>query len=175
MTLYVFTLMSLLSAQTLFHYTEKEHLINILKRGFSPRYSKEFDEVLGPEEKLTFGEFLYIPMVCFCDTPLSLVKRHMDVYGSYGIGLSKKWGTEKGLNPVLYIKKESTLHTNLIVPMQQLMTKYHETDKELLQRLTFMYRYMKPYTPQDGKYKRKDKKTREEKFHSNYLYYDEKE
>lgn len=163
--------MSLLSAQTLFHYTKKAYLLDVLENGFVPRYSKEFDIDKG--ENLTFGHHLYIPMVCFCDTPLSLVEKHMDIYGPCGIGLSKDWGIRNGLNPVFYINKGSTVHENLIVPIQNLCTKDAEIKDEYLSSivrdLVFIYRYMKPYEPARGTYERNGRK------YCDYLYYDEKE
>jgi hypothetical protein len=43
-----------------------------------------------------------IPMVCFCDLPLSLIKKHVEEYGGYGIGLNKTWGVKNGVAPVIY-------------------------------------------------------------------------
>ena len=45
------------------------------------------------------------PMICFCDIvpERNRLKPHMDQYGSYGIGLSKNWGKEHGVQPVHYI------------------------------------------------------------------------
>lgn len=45
------------------------------------------------------------PMICFCDIvpEKHRLKPHMDQYGSYGIGLSKNWGREQGVQPVHYI------------------------------------------------------------------------
>lgn len=160
--------MSILSAETLFHYTKKQYLINILKKGFAPRYSKEFEQIKG--EGLTLGDHLYIPMVCFCDTPLSLVEKHMDIYGPYGIGLSKKWGIENKLNPVFYINKESTVHMNLILPIHGMAIKAISDEflKKIVQEVTFIFRYMKPYKS-GSIYERNGIK------HCDYLYYDEKE
>jgi hypothetical protein len=44
-----------------------------------------------------------IPMVCFCDLPIGLIRRHMLTYGGgYGIGLDKSWGLKHGVEPVFY-------------------------------------------------------------------------
>lgn len=64
-----------------------------------------------------------IAMVCFCDLPLSRVGKHIKghswkhngneysskAYGSFGIGMSKKWGERYHLNPVHYVISESHL------------------------------------------------------------------
>ena len=48
-------------------------------------------------------------VTCFCDIPLSKLDGHRDIFGSYGIGLSKDWGLRNGLNPVVYINKDSPI------------------------------------------------------------------
>jgi hypothetical protein len=52
-------------------------------------------------------------MVCFCDLPLGLIKRHLKSYGHFGIGLSKDWGRKNGVTPVLYMHENSSLFTAL--------------------------------------------------------------
>jgi hypothetical protein len=46
-------------------------------------------------------------MKCFCDIPLSLVKKHIEQYGCYAIGLSKEWGMINGINPINYYNENS--------------------------------------------------------------------
>ena len=45
------------------------------------------------------------PMICFCDIvpKKDRLQPHIDQYGTYGIGLSKNWGKEHGVQPVHYI------------------------------------------------------------------------
>ena len=77
----------MISTNSLFHFTEKEHLLNILENNFLPRYSIEnFSNSKNQEILIGF------PMVCFCDIPLSQILDHINTYGKYGIGLFKKWG-----------------------------------------------------------------------------------
>lgn len=95
------------SANTLFHFTpSKRNLLGILNEGFYPKYSKEDINVL-PTLYYWYCEYVYIPMVCFCDITLSQIKPHMEKYGYYGIGLKKEWGIRNGLNPVSYVIKKS--------------------------------------------------------------------
>lgn len=66
---------------TLFHFTKNQNaLFSILKQGLRLSYCKESfmeDVVAG------------IPMISFCDIPLTLCKEHRDKYGKYAIGFSK--------------------------------------------------------------------------------------
>ncbi len=99
------------SSDTLFHFTPKlENLISILENNFRPRYCLEVHSCLEPNYS-GLGPVLdfAIPMVCFCDIPLSLTAKHLTQYGRYGIGMTKEWGKKKGLNPVLYVHTESKL------------------------------------------------------------------
>ena len=105
-----------LSANTLFHFTkDAESLISILKNGFYPRFCLEdFTETGNIVAETTNLQEMAIPMVCFCDIPLSKITDQIDFYGSYGIGLTKNWGIQSGLNPLLYITKKSLLNSHLV-------------------------------------------------------------
>lgn len=82
------------SSKSLFHFTSKmEFLVSILKDGFWPRYCMEY---------CWGNKNLAIPMVCFCDIPISQIRNHINNYGKYGIGVSKKWAIDKELTPLLY-------------------------------------------------------------------------
>ncbi|MDP4201679.1 MAG: abortive infection system antitoxin AbiGi family protein [Bacteroidota bacterium] len=91
----------MISANTLFHFTKKQYLLNILEGcAFNPRYC--FEDIATKDISLNTEPDLGVPMVCFCDIPLSQIKEHINTYGSYGIGLTKKWGMANGLSPLQY-------------------------------------------------------------------------
>jgi hypothetical protein len=116
-----------ISTNSIIHYTKNlDNLLQILANGFSLKYCKE--DFFWKEKKLKYA----YPMICFCDIPLSEVKKHLDSYGHYGIGLKKDWAVKKGLNPVLYLEKQSSLSETL---MHQVM-RFHENKKELLKNPT---------------------------------------
>lgn len=95
---------STISANTLFHFTTtKQNLLSILDNGIYSRYSLEnYENLIDGTAEIVF------PMACFCDIPLSLVKRHTGLYGKYAIGLTKTWGMQHGVNPVIYTYPNST-------------------------------------------------------------------
>lgn len=93
-----------LSANTLIHFTRtKEALKKILEENFRV-YNCQESVVMGGKPS-----GFYVPMVSFCDIPLSQVKDHIGKYGSYGIGMTKEWGVRRRLNPVLYVTQTSML------------------------------------------------------------------
>jgi hypothetical protein len=99
-----------ISTNSLFHFTDKiEIVLNILREGFKPHFCLEDINPLGthlePEEMFEYA----IPMVCFCDIPLTQTKDHMSKYGDYGIGLSKDWGMRNKISPILYAHKNSEI------------------------------------------------------------------
>jgi hypothetical protein len=92
-----------LSSKTLFHFTSTQSaLVSILTHEFRPRYCLEdFRGVIGGQ----LGDSdlaVAIPMVCFCDIPLSQTADHMATYGHYALGLTKSWGIKNKISPVLY-------------------------------------------------------------------------
>lgn len=101
-----------LSPDSLFHFTScLENILGILKNTFYPRYCyEEFELIDKPKEKFIRSA---IPMVCFCDTPLSQLMNHIETYGKYGLGMKKEWGIRKGLNPVIYFNKNSDMAKDL--------------------------------------------------------------
>jgi hypothetical protein len=64
-----------------------------------------------PDVDLPHSEVLEValPMVSFCDTPMSASRRHLTAYGPFGIGMTKAWGLQRGLTPVLYAHSRSSI------------------------------------------------------------------
>jgi Putative abortive phage resistance protein AbiGi, antitoxin len=151
-----------ISSNTLFHFTNRyENLINILENDFRPHYCLEDFNVIFPgvpEDNLS----LAIPLVSFCDIPLSQSQQHLDTYGCYGIGLTKEWAKRNGITPVLYTYAESIL-------MGFLRDTIKETQKLDDQERVFLYdiaRFVKPY---------KGTLWRADEIKENVLFYNERE
>lgn len=97
---------SQISSNVLYHFTKsRENLLSILRNGFWPMTAIEDISFMLPKQD--GAAEVGIPMVCFTDIPLDLSQEHRKQYGLFGIGLSKQWGMEKGLNPVSYMAKNS--------------------------------------------------------------------
>jgi hypothetical protein len=99
--------MSRISTTTLFNFTNSlEFLIDNLTNGIY--CSENF-------EKLPIRNNGYsVPMACFCDIPLSLIKEHFEWYGRYGIGIKRRYARTFGVKPVWYVTSESLLVKSLI-------------------------------------------------------------
>ena len=91
-----------LSSNSLFHFTSQlNFLVDILAHGFWPRYCREYG---WGNKYIDFA----VPMVCFCDIPLSMIEEHTKFYGGFGIGVKRKWITShKTITPVQYISTSS--------------------------------------------------------------------
>lgn len=110
-----------ISSNTLFHFTNsKNSLISILERTFIPNFCLEDWSSFEKDVIESSGDTLFhmaIPIVSFCDIPLSQTTNHMETYGKYAIGLKKEWGIRNGISPVLYMHHDSPVVdslTNLI-------------------------------------------------------------
>jgi hypothetical protein len=117
-----------------------------------------------------------MPIVSFCDIPLSEVKNHIASYGSYGIGLSKTWAKKSELNPVLYLEKESRLSEEFKTQVNLIFDYLKEIGEEdqgfeisIQAHINFITRLLTYCKNYEGPLKRG-------KFNSeSYRFYDEKE
>ena len=120
-----------ISVNTLFHFTSnRQFLLNILSNGLYSRYSLEnFESLIDDGAEIVF------PMVCFCDIPLSQVKRHTNTYGKYAIGLTKSWGMKNKINPVIYTYPNSTTSNILSETSGQLGNFFDVSEDENKKRI----------------------------------------
>ena len=135
--------MASISANTLFHFTSDDNLLGILSDEFIPRYCVEWQ--FYRERPMRRA----IPMVCFCDIPLSQIGKHMRYYGRYGIGMKKSWAMEHKLNPVLYMERRSALaHTfdKLLAENFSRLGNPEEVDWKIRDAAVYLMSYMKPYS-----------------------------
>lgn len=94
-----------ISSNTLFHFFhEFKYLKQSINEGLWPRFCIE---------KKWNGQDLAIPMLCFCDIPLSQIKDHIDDYGNYGIGVTKDFARDNKITPVTYLSRNSILMDKL--------------------------------------------------------------
>ena len=128
-------IMSAVSAQTLFQFTQDlETLEKILEsKGFWPKYCLEYG----------WKQLFAVPECCFCDIPLVAIANHINNYGGYGIGMTKRWGINKGLAPVMYYIKDSEMSKNIVKVLKSIQGE----NKELVYKqlaLTKMYQGENP-------------------------------
>lgn len=140
-----------ISANALLHFTDSlSNILGILRGSFYPRYSLEKYR-LG-DDTIEAG----FPLISFCDIPLSQLKNHISTYGPYGIGMSMEWAEEKGLNPILYMKADSSIFRiirDIIMGMRQADCDGQVQDHENLIRN--IRAFLKPY---EGEFTRRGKK-----------------
>lgn len=121
-----------ISSNTLFHFTsQKKYLISILENGLFVRYSLEnYQNLINNKAEIVF------PMTCFCDIPLSHVKRHTKTYGKYAIGLTKDWGMKNKVSPVIYSYPNSET-TDILNYAFENIDKYFNIEVEELNNLKY--------------------------------------
>jgi len=94
-----------ISTNSIIHYTRKyDTITSVLQEGFRIKYCAEALKLGNDKFSKTAHQ-----MISFCDIPLSNSKQHFSAYGRYGIGLSKDWAKRNGVNPVIYIDKNSLI------------------------------------------------------------------
>jgi Putative abortive phage resistance protein AbiGi, antitoxin len=159
----------MLSSATLFHFTRSlETLKQILSGGFKPSYSSEDLTLFG------VSECPGVPMVSFCDIPLSHARKHVDNYGRYAIGLDKKWGMGKNISPVHYIY-EGSMCARVISEVYQSLPKdafYLDCTCMKFNTRTAIFFYGKPY---HGHLRRRDAATGKIVDKGEVIFYDERE
>jgi hypothetical protein len=146
---------NVISANTLFHFTKSfDNIVDIVSNGFYPKCCLEnYDFSYDSGVESSSSNILAIPMVCFCDIPLSQISFHTKKYGSYAIGLSKEWGERKGINPVLYELPNSNTISIIKECLRKAFSSTHAKKDPLVNseaneignELLFLLFYLKPY------------------------------
>ena len=152
-----------LSTNSIIHYTDKLSILKlILKEGFKVKYCAEELRLVGKTGKSNAAH----PMITFCDIPLSNSEPHFEKYGNYGIGLTKDWAVNNGVNPVLYIDHNSLFAKNLY----ELIKERRKADTNLTKDQGLQILQIKAYAKNySGHLKRGNVDN------PNYKYYDERE
>jgi abortive phage resistance protein AbiGi (putative antitoxin) len=134
-----------ISSAALFHFTNSfSHLKSILRHGFYPHYCCEYtldlaDRRAALERKPPTHA---LPIVSFCDLPLSVIWEHLEAYGHFGIGLRKEWGVRNGLAPVVYTHRKAVTRT-LMSRITNRAISIGETVAS--ERTPFLAAYVKPF------------------------------
>lgn len=100
-------------------------------------------------------------MVSLCDLPLSEFGAGKWAYGNYALGFSRKWGVEKGFNPVCYCIKDSEYFENQVSNLEKA---FNSGNLDLIEKAIYPFAYMKLV---EGPLLKKH--------YLNYRFYDEKE
>lgn len=100
------------NASSLFHFTNRFDVLKaIVSDGLLYSYSyEEHDFSNFPENEYPSFNGIAIPMVCFCNTPISRVENHARVYGKYYVAIDKEFLMETHgpiLNAVIYYSSEN--------------------------------------------------------------------
>lgn len=97
------------SANVLFNFMKqlKYLKMNLKNKAFLPRYYEEKVSTY----KIGIDKIAF-PMTCFCDIHLQRIEPHVDFYGTFGIGLEKKWGVAAGVQPIQYANSNAPLITS---------------------------------------------------------------
>ena len=155
------------SSNTLIHQTTKQGLISILTQSaFKLSYCKE--EIHTVSGSVIAG----VPMVSFCDLPLTELKNYIFSYGNYGIGMKKQWAKTKKLNPVLYFDQNSRIANSLYdqYVFWEKETSNHPAKMKDIEAFFFFVEALSYCKNYEGDLMRKDKQTK-----NNYRFSDERE
>ncbi len=150
-----------ISTNSIIHYTSTFRTLKaILKEGFRLNYCIERLDLGKTSSQAAH------PMISFCDIPLSNSTQHFDAYGRYGLGLSKAWAVSNGVNPVIYIDRNSLFAAciaKLILERRKASSNLTKEQKEDILRIKS---YAKNYS---GPLARRSIKN------NDYRFYDERE
>ncbi|MGH0612025.1 abortive infection system antitoxin AbiGi family protein [Bacillus cereus] len=135
------------SANVLFNFMKQlEYLkMNLKNKAFLPRYYEEKVSSYNiGVEKIAF------PMTCFCDIHLQRIEPHVDFYGTFGIGLEKKWGVENGVQPIQYANIISSLFTSFTQLFLKSIEEIEEDSKNVEEYKNYLLMHLMFLKPING-------------------------
>jgi hypothetical protein len=150
-------------SSSLIHFTETlEYLQGIIKNGFRYSYCKEVYPIalvnnIINKDKSNFEPHnilaptgvsgtVLIPMVSFCDIPLTRSKVHADKYGYYGVGIDRELARDiyPNLMPVQYVS--SARYSLALNELSMLYSKSKETNRQIENSIKLIIGNTKGYT-----------------------------
>lgn len=138
------------SANTLFHFMGKFEFLEMAIKSLKlfPRYNTEDVHYLGLTAETDIFN-IALPMLCFCDINLHQIQNHISGYGSFGIGISKKWGSDAyGIQPINYINQNSYLKNDMKKGLNRIFSErlkdLTESDIEKANALLTQLKFSKP-------------------------------
>lgn len=91
---------------SLFHFTKDLEVLKcIIRTGIIPNFCKE--NLCYEDRNIVIG----VPIVSFCDIPLTRTSEFKLRYGEFAIGLSKEWAIRNQINPILYVNDLRILYS----------------------------------------------------------------
>lgn len=150
-------------SSSLIHFTKKlEYLQGIIENGFRYSYCKEeYPKALvynilnkdkpyfNPQNLLApqkISGSVLIPMVSFCDIPLTRSKVHADKYGYYGVGIDRELARDiyPNLMPVQYVS--SARYSLALNELSMLYSKSKDTNRQIENSIKLIIGNTKGYT-----------------------------
>lgn len=135
--------MNNINASSLFHFTKKfDTLKLIIKNGlrYSYAYEKYPKEIISAylnpfySKNICKANGVGIPMISFCDIPITRAEQHIKKYGRYMIGFNKDnftYALRNVINPVIYVHSP-----NLRDAISQFGKEYAKCFCEILDKIT---------------------------------------
>lgn len=150
-------------SSSLIHFTETlEYLQGIIKNGFRYSYCKEVYPIalvnnIINKDKSNFEPHnilaptgvsgtVLIPMVSFCDIPLTRSKVHADKYGYYGVGIDRELARDiyPNLMPVQYVS--SARYSIALSELSMLYSKSIDTNRQIENSIKLIIGNTKEYS-----------------------------
>lgn len=96
-------------SESFFHLTKHRTTLEsiLTDGGFWPRYC--FEQNIWRTYTARAHTHFWLPLVSFCDIPLTRLQLHAETYGYFGLGMTKDWGAKVKLHPVAYIDPQGPL------------------------------------------------------------------